>query len=158
MKNDELLDRAIDHVARGLTDGSPRQGFAGRVRERIEAPSAKLRWMWPIATGAAAAIILLVWLALPTQTVTPTVSPIGRAADRILQGPTANREAPRVAGTIRPNETRHPRARMTEVRIPIDTENAPQLAAITPPDDLAVQPIEIAELTIAPLEPEKESR
>jgi len=106
-----------------------------------------------------AAAALIAWLALPTRTVTPVSSDISRTTDRVLPLPRPEPEGPHVTTVMRQQARHRPRARKpSNVRIPIDIGDAPQLAAMTEPADLTVKPIEIAELTIAPLEPEKESR
>jgi hypothetical protein len=164
MSHDEFLDRAIDQVARELTDGAPRQGFAGRVRQRLEPPQTAFSWRWPLAAGvAAAAVALVIWLMLPTRTVTPIAPATTQVADRAL--PVPSTEAPQIArGPAHESTTQHetsrhaPRIPLPRLQIPVDIEDAPQIAAMPALSDLAVKPIEIAELTIAPLEPEKESR
>lgn len=163
MNHDDYLDRAIEQVARELTDLAPRQGFAARVRQRFEPQQTAFSWRWPLTAGITAAVALVVWLTLPTRTVTPTAPTHIEADDRVL--PVPSMEAPQVArapahepATRRERPRGVPRIPLPRLRIPVDIDDAPQIAAMPVPSDLAIRPIEIAELTIAPLEPEKESR
>jgi hypothetical protein len=158
--NDDFLDGAIDQVARELTDGAPRPGLARRVQQRLEPPRALVGWRWLLAGGAIAAIASIVWFTFPGPTVDPILSPRRHAVDRVLPGPPVAtgelRSAPVVHGPR--HARRRPQQPPVEIRIPVDIEGAPQIAAIRDANALTVSPIEIPELNLAPLEPEKESR
>lgn len=160
MNTDESLNRAIDQVARELTSGAPAVGFAGRVHVRLERPSVLPRWRWQLA-GAASAILIavIVWLALPERVLGPTTFPRPRLADRVLPGQPEQPAASQIADRTEQAAHMPVRARSLppNIRIEVDMESAPQIAAIAEPGDLLVPTIEIAELTVAPLEPEKES-
>jgi hypothetical protein len=167
MNHDDLLDRAIDEVARELTDAAPRRGFSERVRERLETPPRSRSWAWQ-AMAAAAALALVAYLVWPASDRRPNV----QVAHAPAATPGSERQGPApevgpalplphpphtlARGATHPARVLHsqPKPRM---RIAIDPE-APQLDAIPEPANLSVKPLEIAELTIVPLEPEKESR
>ncbi len=165
MNQDDAFNRAIDQVARDLTAGAPRPGLAGRVRARIERPRRTGAWAWQVA-GAIAALALMAYVAWPVsemprqevvdRTVTERAAP---SEPRTSAPPDTGQPRPSLDGTLRIHSVsaRAPREPRVVPRIPIDRE-APQLEAIREPSDLTLRPIEIAELTIAPLEPEKESR
>lgn len=167
MNHDDYLDRAIEQVARELTDGAPSQGFAGHVRARLETSPRSAAWVWQMAAAAAvlALVAYFLWPAgdqqPPMQVArTPASAPAAPGRPGITETP--GRRSQAVASLARAGTTTGPFGRgrpqpTMRIRIQID-DDAPQLVAIPEPADLTLKPIEIAELTIAPLEPEKESR
>jgi hypothetical protein len=170
---DELLDAAIDSVARELMQGAPSAGFASRVRRSClpeMGPGPKTRsWRprlyWAAATAAA---ILVIALMLPATG--PNVSP---GAPRLTSGPepTIRPPAPQITeagpparapGPPTPTARRRPGAE--PVRVPIEQGPAP-IAALEEIADLAVtvnQPasltltdLDMPDLAVAPLDPDR---
>lgn len=159
MRDDSELDRAIAQVARNMTDRAPRSGFATRVRERLESPTrhGRRRWTWWLVPIPAAAALVL-WMALPRLTDTPTpkhpVPPTGGEALYV----------PPIPEVVTPRELPAPSAarrsqRQTRAIVPIPIDDgAPQIPAIAEVTELVLPAIEIADLSILPLEPDKEPR
>lgn len=165
MNHDDSLDRAIDEVARDLTEGAPSPGFSTRVRARLETGPRRRAWVWHLAAACAvlAIVAYLVWPVANRQSpgvrvATPAGAPRSPSKELTPElAPAPSRPAlVRARATTRPAPVRRssPEPRM---RIAIHPD-APQLDAIPEPVELTLPPIAIAELTIAPLEPEKESR
>ena len=168
MNDDELFDRAIDEVAHEMTDAAPRRSLVPRVRERIETPSRTRAWLWQAAAAAAALapLALVAYLLWPAGHTPPDVQVAHTPAT--TPGPASPQPAPQMV--IAPPSQPHVVAQAprrgapvgrtqqeARMRIAVDLDT-PQLDAIPEPPDLAVKPLEIAELSIVPLEPEKESR
>jgi hypothetical protein len=101
--DNDRLDRAIDDVARRMTEGAPSADLKALVLARIEAPDAswwprRLAW-FATAVAAAAAIVLVVvlWPLQHTERGTETMkqaSSVARTADRPLP-PSAPQETAR---------------------------------------------------------------
>lgn len=165
MNDDDVLDRAIDDVARELTEGAPSQGFTGRVRARVGIRPCRRAWPWQL-TGAAAALSLVVYMLWPVQDREPLrVRPVPTrtSAERSPEPEATPQAAPArsnppvlARATTRSAPARRPQSK-PRMRIAVDPD-APQLGAIPIPADLTLKPLEIAELTIAPLDLDKESR
>ncbi len=165
MRDDEILDTAIDHVAASLTDGAPSRGFSARVRERIGRPRRSRAWAWQLA-GGLALIALVAYFGWPEQenTTTPTVTTRTTTPPSAPQSPAivAPRGETRVALAERQAIVRRARAPRVLPRIPIDP-NAPQIAALNEvteltvsvarPRDLDLLDLSVREVVIRPLEP-----
>ena len=161
---DVVLDRAIDEVARELTSGAPRAGFDARVRARIAETPAPFRWTWPLAAVTALALATVVYLwqpAKPTpdgsRVVRVTPSSEGGASPSGPRARTEQNERGRITPARRTTPHRRAVPDRPTIRIPIE-EDAPQIAALAQMPDLTLEPIELTEITIPPLEPEKEPR
>ncbi|HSL23292.1 MAG TPA: hypothetical protein VK886_17315 [Vicinamibacterales bacterium] len=182
-REDDVLDREIDAAASQLTDGSPRPGFPHRVRSRIETRRPTAAWAWR-AAAAAVALVLVAYLAVPRH---PSEAPEGTVAREPEAGaspavrapevtpPSAPEDSPEAVGRarsgLRPGSVTA--ARVVPPRLPVNGD-APQIAALIEPTPLVVRvegpaaldtegeielkDIAVQDLSIAPLDPEKEPR
>lgn len=173
----DALDRAIDEVAREVTNADPSPGFVARVGERIrvERRSWYVGWGWQLATGIAllAVIAYVSWPeeerhAARVAATGPTV--VGRAAPPAVSAPPVPSTArTRAFAAARRMGTRSRVAPpLTMPRIPIAVD-APQIDALSEvaeltvpvarPRDLDMPGLTVRQVTIAPLEPgDKERR
>ena len=168
--DDNALDRAIDGVARELTSGAPCPGFDARVRASLERPRPWRAWRWQLAAAVAVIVIAIgPYLSTALRPIPQTTMP----ASGLATGPRASgaraptpmvratpERVPAVPGPDRvaPEPPRVARVVHPIVRIPIDDDEAPQIAALRPLSQLDLAPIQMTELTIPPLEAEKEPR
>ncbi len=161
--SDERLDEVIDATARRMTDGAPRRELAGRIARRLEARSRILAPAWQIA--AAAALILVVAFSVtrllhhePTQSATmPKSAPVVASqapestTPRVSIGASPVR-APRVVARRRQQMARRVPVAPDAARIPpLDVTRPLSVDALTA-SELGVAPVEIAPLSVTPLE------
>jgi hypothetical protein len=151
-ERDDRIDRAIDEVARRMTEGAPGAAFKGRVLARLfdhsrpdglhRSPHVRWRLAWIASPLAAAAIILLIIFARSNsgrdhhQVETPPAPPV------VARAPV---EPP----TPRPQENTPPaRANITR---PHDTRTS-----VVPPsalDALAPPPLAVDSIALGEIEP-----
>jgi hypothetical protein len=169
-ETDQLLDAAIDVVAKELTAGEPRSGFASRVQSRLEkhgwwSPSPWHPHTWRWVGGAAAVALLLVAVGLfpawdaPRLRENAVYLPATSAVppDTVAAAPAVPRGFVPTPHGSQVSARRSPRATREMLRVAIDPD-APQIAALARIDALGLEPLDVPELTIPPLDPNKEPR
>ncbi len=178
MNPKDNLDRILDHALSEYRDAEPLTGMEDRILRRLAAQPEPIyrRWVWILATAAAAAVIVAaLWLGLrvpPDQQITakrvtqpaqqaannashvetPTL-PSAQAHPAAVTRATSRRPAssalPQIAKTI----TVRPILKQFPAPAPLTTEEHALLAlARTHPDALLAQPDDADKLNIAPIE------
>lgn len=166
----DVLDPAIDEIARELTDGQPSRGFSARVRERIERPARATGWTWQTA-AALALVAVMVYVSWPGPTDRSAEAPVVATRSAPSGSSPASRPpavepreaTPREANAGVPQRIgpTRPLPRRAVPRIPIDVD-APQIAAlgevneltvsVAPPRDLDLPGLSVRDVTIPPLD------
>jgi hypothetical protein len=169
---DDQVYRAIDRVARDMTDGAPGSDFRARVVARIESPAAHRSSVWRPALAGLVAIVLVgaivvLWDRVrlePNATTTPIVAraiaPHAGTLVADLNRPALLESPARVEMTARRAAPAGSDDRMRFIVVSdIDTLTLPPLAvdsialgALAPEPSLTVDPLEtIVPIAVAPL-------
>jgi hypothetical protein len=171
MNDNDWLDKAIDEVARELTDREPRPGFAGQIAKRLEQPERRRIWAWQLA--GAAAILAVIVFAMSRPSNEPGRPASDASASRTgpqVQSVPSSATAPPVSdarpGAPKPGAARSRPTAMARVAIDADAPRIPALPELTElqvhvqgPETLAVAALGLRDLDVMPLTPDdKEPR
>lgn len=171
MNENDWLDRAIDEVARELTDREPRPGFAGQIAERLEQPERSRAWVWQLAGAVAILAVIVFAMSRPSnEPSTPASNASASGARPPVQGVSSPPAAPQVSaartGALEPRTGRSTQTAMARLAIDTETPRIPALPELTElqvhvpePETLAVAALELRDLDVMPLIPDdKEPR
>ena len=140
---DDRIDRAIDAVARQMTEGTPDAGFKARVLARVSADRGPYRRLVWIASPLAAAAIVFLILFIRTNRdrdraieTSPPPPPVVAQMDREPPNSHAAKVTPPARANVRP-----PREARKQVVAPSEI------------DALAPRPLEVDSIALSEIEP-----